>query len=136
MYRQLIIIVFLLAGITTCYSQSADTVRIQSGEFKDRGAEVIVQAETEFVITAGNLEWIQDNGGYVRAFSITNISGSWTDVESNGTITFDISDEYAIGTCKVSRVDETTIILLDLISSNDDVRLQFSVNNLLKNYHD
>lgn len=61
----------------------------------------------------GSIVWNQ-NGGFISSMTVDSATGSWTNVQTNGSITFSIQYEEEPGTIRFERVGSRCIIRLIL----------------------
>jgi len=66
-----------------------------------------------FKTTPTTIKWVQ-NRGYIHPFDIISTTGSWTNVGTNGKLTFSISDGEDTGTMIFERTASGIAVYLDL----------------------
>jgi hypothetical protein len=64
------------------------------------------------------VEWIQKSGSLVHTFIVDLVDGTWTNIQSNGEVVFNIRYEDKPGKITFSKSDNGTVVLLDLTNAD------------------
>jgi len=116
--RLLTVAAFFVAAMTNGNAQNieSDTIQWNSTNFVDLLADNTAVAVPCQFITKGisSLEWVQANGSYICTMQITSKDGSWTDLNNDGSITYNVTLDQIPGRVTLSRSGNSLKLLLDL----------------------
>lgn len=125
------IAVILFTGYSI-HAQDLSKSKIQwnSNKFIDLLSNDIINKSVQF-ITYDNtkIEWIQKNGSIVYSFKIISINGNWSDVNTNGSISFGVAFDGITGSFSFSRIDDVIKIRLDLKGGAGDIKNEYTITN-------
>jgi hypothetical protein len=127
----LIIFLLLSAGL---YAQnvSTQTIRWHVGRAQEINTGRVSEGEDQFVsygIT--KIEWQNAQGVVKKTFTINETNGSWTNVQSNGSILYEVNVGEQLGTVKFFRTSSELTIRITLLKGDGDPDLyEFSITSL------
>lgn len=82
-----------------------------------------------FNIYVSNTEVKLAHNGLERSFPISNIEGSWANIEEAGVVTFNIQVLDLAGNGTLQREGETLFLVVDLSERKDWMKRKFIINN-------
>lgn len=128
-----ILLSLLVAIPTGIYAQSSnpqsDTLRWNASGFTDQNTNATVQKTCQFV-TYGNskIDWIQKSGTVTYTLTVNGVSGNWTDANTDGSITYNVSFNEFTGTLVITRSGAITVAL-NITSPSDQIKNMYSISN-------
>ena len=128
----LIISLLLSAGL---YAQNVATqnMRWHIGKTQEINAGRVSE-EPDQIVSYGttNIEWQNANGLVKKTFTISETNGSWTNVQANGSILYEVSEGERLGTVRIFRTASELTIRITLLKGDDtDPDLyEFSITSL------
>jgi hypothetical protein len=133
MIQKFILLTFFILVHVISFGQTAnpssDTIRWNSAGFTDQNTNVLVQKTCQFITYGSSkIDWIQKGGKLTYTFNITGINGTWTDANTDGTITYNVSFEDFSGSLVINR-SGTLSISLNIISPDDKIINLYSISN-------
>ncbi len=112
--KTLSIFILCLTGyFLQAQSVTTQTLRWNASGFKDLVSGETVAVASQFV-TYGQqqVEWVQGNGSFISTYTITSVTGSWANVNNDGSIVYNIAGNELTGQLTFART--TTGILVQL----------------------
>jgi len=88
------------------------TQDINAGRVSDDPDQIVSYGTTK-------IEWQDEQGVVKRTFTISETNGSWTNVQSNGSILYEVSEEERLGTIRIFRTSSELTIRITLIKGSD-----------------
>ena len=80
---------------------------------------------------SNSITWSQGSGNFISTFTISSLQGTWTDVSTNGTVTYQVEQDGSSGTLKFERTSEGIFVTLDFPSGDSQGSwLKFQVSSL------
>ncbi len=126
-----LLIALLAAG--QLYAQNIRTSKLQWNivELTDLGTQATAPYQCQFVTDGSNpIAWIQDDGDFTSSLTIQSISGDWTNVAENGTITYQVNLDGTNGELTVARGSDGMKITLHLTSATVNIQHQYKVSQV------
>ena len=110
-----------------------DTLSWGYASVQDFTSNETITLPGKFVVYAkSRIEWIQNNGADTKAFTITSAQGTWSDAQTNGIITYQITAGESTGTVTITRT--TAECRLELVLHNpkrpNPLTYHFTINNV------
>lgn len=97
---------------------------------KDLKSESAIAVASNFVTKSATIEWIQKNGAKKYEFNVTATSGSWTNVNVDGEILFNVTMAGKPGKIKIIRNQNTYSITLEYaMSDQEDIQYEFHISS-------
>jgi len=129
--RYLVLLILLLC----CSVSKAQSLNLQSDSIAwsvdgmtDLDADVTVPYQCKFVTRGSqNVDWIQEDGNFVLQFSVTAITGDWSNPAENGTITFSVNGEGLTGQLTISRSTDGLLATLHLSGGTHEINHKYPV---------
>lgn len=108
-------------------SFSSDSIQWNASSFVDKISNVSVGIPCTFITYNNEIRWIQKDGEVVYTFAVGSIEGVWSDVNVNGTISYNVSLDGLVGKITISKVEGAYAILLDVNGVNDSIKNEYSI---------
>jgi hypothetical protein len=98
--------------------------------FTDLNTNVVVNRSCQFVTdnATSKVDWIQANGSVVYSLVIKSIDGTWSDVNTNGAITFNVENVDLKGKITITKSEQGLKILLQVNADEDLIKNEYSVS--------
>jgi len=130
--RTILFILLIAAVQMPVMAQSTNpqqaTIRWNASGFTDQATNVTVQKPCQFIVYGSSkIEWVQKGGSLVYTFLVTSVSGTWTDVNTNGTLTYQVTLDGTSGSIQVSRSGNVTISL-NLPLADNPIKNLYSIS--------
>lgn len=114
MIRFLAIILFLFTThLSAAQNIASVPLRWLSSSSLDLKNNETGTASSEFISRQTEILWKQKSGQSVKHFEIVSVEGAWTDVGSEGAITFHVTEEQASGIVTFERTSSGIFVTLD-----------------------
>lgn len=103
--KKFFIILFFFAFLPTIKAQSVESSELTWAVtgFHNNGNNEDVTLTSQFETSPQLIKWIQKSGSMVYDFTITGKTGSWTDINADGEITFNVTLRDKSGTIRFAR---------------------------------
>lgn len=131
-------IVLIIVGLTVANNSigqdiSSATLQWNATGFRDLDASKDFINSCQF-ITYGTkrVDWIQDQGKYVREWTINQTQGDWSNVTAQGSYQYTFNDGAINGELTISKDASGWVIDLVLLGGTNDVKLKYTVNSVEK----
>jgi hypothetical protein len=84
-----------------------------------------------FISSSSEIQWLQKNGTRVKHFAITSVSGTWSDITTNGSVVFQVTEGSIPGVITIAKNGEGTSVTLDFTGhSGDAIKQQFWISSV------
>jgi hypothetical protein len=125
----LALILFPVAG--TAQDISKNTIKWNATRFTDLNSKTETSNGSQF-ITYGKkkIQWIQDDGKFVVDWNITKTSGTWPDVNQDGSITFSYADDKVKGEVTIKKENIGWSINLTMHGGPSDFNLMYVISSI------
>jgi len=136
-YSKLILFLTALASSSELRAQElslqADTVRWSATGFEDLLSNVTAEGPCQF-ITYGDqrADWVQDNGNFVISFVARTVSGSWQNLNSNGSVTLGLAFDALTGQIVLSRTDLGITAEITINGGSVPIKNSYSISSIEK----
>lgn len=131
MKYSLLIIFLLVFGMSAyCQNPMLDSVQWSATGFTDNLASVSVNKACQFnSYGATGIDWIQKNGSYVTSFQVTGLQGQWTDLTTDGTVTYTVSGSGVSGTITITLASQKVTINLKVSGDSGAIDNTYTISN-------
>jgi hypothetical protein len=135
---KLLAIIFLTLSLGSLHAQkisaTSDTIRWNCSSLKDLKTNVTIQHQCSFVsYGVQRFKWVQSNGDFVTEWNVLNVVGDWSDTNSLGSITFNISSEQQgaqlTGSVSFTRTSEDFYADLKILGGPTEVNLRYQISS-------
>jgi hypothetical protein len=134
MHFKLILTILFCALTYAAFSQDAASAKlawnaVQATSQKDNSPFAY---NCSFITASGtSLSWIQGGGKKTKSFSISSVSGQWSDITTDGQIIYNVSTNQITGSFEFSRVSGQLSVHMKLsVSGNKDQDYIFNINSV------
>jgi hypothetical protein len=130
----LMVLAISLSFASNAQNAKGDRIQWNATSFIDVGSNEKVQSACTFVTMPDKILWSQDGGKYEVAYAITSTIGTWTNVNSDGSIQYSILDKQTNvnGELKIRKETEGWSIELKLPGGSSDINLKYAVSSIEK----
>lgn len=131
-YSLLLSIVILTTAYQNLSAQNieTDTIRWNASKFTDLLSNTEVNKPCQFIsYHNSSIKWLQKNGELVYVLTVNSVTGDWSEVNVNGTMSYDVSLDAMTGTISFSRSNNELKIVLDLRGGSGDIKNEYSISN-------
>jgi hypothetical protein len=94
----------------------ATTQEINTGKHTESADQIVSYGNTR-------IEWQDPKGAVKKTFTITDINGSWTNVQSNGSVLYEVSIGEQQGTVTFIRTSGELTVRIILLKGEEDADL-------------
>jgi hypothetical protein len=117
--KNLLLLSILLSGFYISKAQNIKTATIQWSSIKTIDVSVgDISDEATTLVSYGTtkLEWKNDNGSVRKTFQVIEVIGDWTNVSSNGSMLYEVSDGSNTGTITFRKDSSGTKVLIVIVN--------------------
>ena len=129
----ILLLVLLTGGGIFAQDVTRQTIRWHIGKTQEVNAGRVSEEPDQIVCYgATKIEWQSASGVVKKLFTISETNGSWTDVQNNGSILYEVNVGEQLGTVRFFRTTSELTIRITLLKGNDmDPDLyEFSITSL------
>ncbi len=102
---------------------SASTINLKTNESSSYSCS--------FISSSSEIQWLQKNGTRVKHFAVTSTSGSWLNISTNGTISFQVTEGSIAGVITIAKDGEGTSVTLDFTAQHPDaIKQRFWISSV------
>lgn len=129
----LCIATFCKALLAQVPSLTTDNIRWHTSELKDIASNVSSANVCQF-ITYGNskIDWVQDNGNYITHWTIKSVTGEWSNLNNNGSVSFMITDDQLNGLLIITKSDQGVYMVLKINDSKFNINVSYTISSYEK----
>jgi hypothetical protein len=121
MKKSILLSILFLSGIGL-YAQNitTQTIRWHINQTQEVNAGKISE-DPDQIVSYGTtkIEWKNSQGIIKKTFTISETNGSWTNVQSIGSILYEVNAGEQLGTVRISRTSSELTIRITLIKGDD-----------------
>ena len=133
MTLRFILLLFFVLVQATAFAQTAnplsDTLRWNASGYTDQKTNALIQKSCQFVTYGSSkIDWVQKGGALTYTLTVNSVSGNWTDANTNGSITYNVTLDQFTGTLTIVR-SGTISIALNITSATDKHNVSYSISN-------
>jgi hypothetical protein len=111
----------------------SDSIQWNATSFTDNLSHETYDMPCQFVSNGNQkIEWIQKSGTYVSTYTVGSTSGTWTDPNTNGSITYSISRNNVSGQLTITKTDQGISIRLSLNSPSGPIDNTYTISTFEK----
>jgi hypothetical protein len=123
-----LLMVLLAAGSIEALSQNVldQTRNFTSLENIDLYSNLTVS--DTFTISLNSSSLVLTNAGLTRTIPVSNVAGTWTDINLSGELTFNILVKDFLGSGSIRRQDGVLTVTIDLSGRKDWMKREFIIN--------
>jgi len=119
-----VLLPFILALISSgLYAQNVttQTIRWRVARVQEVNAGKVTE-DADQVVSYGTtkIEWQNAAGVVKRTFTISETNGSWTNVQNNGSVLYEVNEGERLGTVRIFRTASELTIRIALIKGDED----------------
>ena len=116
------------------YAQNVttQTIRWHIGKTQEVNAGRVSE-DPDQIVSYGTtkIEWQNASGLVKKTFTISETNGSWTNVQTNGSILYEVSEGERLGTVRIFRTTSELTIRITLLKDDGEPDLyEFSITSL------
>ena len=131
--NKLIYLLLLLSGTLMAQSPIADNISWKSDILFDSIDRATMPFASEFRVypLKKKIDWLQNNGSYVTAFTINEVQGRWFDLKADGKVIFSVSYLGRNGQLVIERTGGSARVGLRIMEGDRNLLpLSFSINSV------
>lgn len=118
---------FLAAGQSIVNS----TIVWEADQTTDLGTGTSTTISCQFISTGSqSVEWIQKKGTVSTTYAVTSVTGSWADISSNGSVTYQVSRKGRDMKMVFEKDDTGTFVTMIFEQNNAVSRLRFHIKSV------
>lgn len=131
-------IIILTLSVGSSFAQNinaaSDTIRWNCSSLKDLKTNITIPHQCSFIsYGAQRIKWVQSNGDFVTEWNILTVVGDWTNTNSSGSITFNISSKQQgtqlTGSVSFTRTSEAFYADLKILGGPSEVNLRYQISS-------
>jgi hypothetical protein len=121
---------FLFAFQLSAQNIQTSTIAWSTSSTFDVEQGAITDEATRIVSSSSEIAWYGSDNNLRKTMSITGTTGTWSNVSSNGSITFNVTSEESSGIVQFWKADGQTRIRIHLISESGGMLCELEVSSL------
>jgi len=117
----LLSILLVLSASLYAQNVTSETIRWHVARVQEVNAGKVTE-DADQVVSYGatKIEWKNTAGVVKRTFTISETNGSWTNVQNNGSILYEVSEGERLGTIKIFRTASELTVRITLLKDDED----------------
>lgn len=130
--KKIVTVIALVALYAAAYAQNiqASTLEWRSTSSSTIDTGSLVNEFTRVVSSATEITWYDEQNTPRKVMTITGVIGSWTNISSNGAITYNVNAGEQSGIVQFWKVDGYTRIRIHMTGEGESVAYELSITNV------
>lgn len=107
-----------------------DSIQWLTDSLTDLNSDTTVANVCKFIsYGTGSVDWVQDNGNYVIHWTVTDVTGDWSDIEGYGSVLYTLNQGELNGQLTLSRTPQRLAILLKVTGGTNNINVSYTVSS-------